>query len=143
MGHELIPYLLQSAPNLSTLLVHLDAHHESSKSSTFSIEDLKRWLAPRRDGIIPASHLKVLQVKVMTPWYDSGTRSQVLKSVNTILLARRRAGAGRSLNITISREDYPGVQLRWEDGRLVFPFGAPPEDTRCQSVRLRHAISSG
>jgi hypothetical protein len=130
-GHELIPYLLESSPNLFTLLVSLEVHRES----TFFVEDLTWWLAPRRDGNIPAPYLKALHVKVTgSRYYSRRTRSSVLESVNTVLSARKKAGAGQSPNITISWEDDSGEQLCWEDGQLVLPSDAPPEDAQRRLV---------
>jgi hypothetical protein len=121
IGRELIPYLLESAPNVFTLHVYLETHHEYEP--IFVVEIVQGWLAPRGYGTIPAPYLKILRIKVTgsQPGYDTETRSSVLRSVNVLLSARRKAGAGRSLSITISWEDDPGAQLCWEDGQLVFP----------------------
>jgi hypothetical protein len=123
----LIPYLLESAPNLFTLFVRLGVHHEATLLA--ELEDLTWWLAPRTDGTITAPYLKTLHIKVTGSryaYYNRQTHSSVLVSVNTLLSARGKAGAGQYPNITISWEDDPGEQLCWEDGQLVFPSSVPP-----------------
>jgi hypothetical protein len=125
--HELIPYIMKRAPNLLTLLVNAEVHRDSK----FFADSLKRWLAPKSDGTILVPYLKVLHIKVIGSRYSKETCSSAVESVNTLISARDEAGAGRYLNITISWEDAPEVQLRWEDGQLVLPSSTPAEDAQC------------